>query len=284
MRKWVRIKIKMDGKVASSSFLKRILTTSVLLSLSWPIFAIPSYYPSSFKNDFEDIRDDSLKSAIRKILVSRHWKRAGERDVLVENCDGKEKGACYRHKIVSYRSARKILFRKLHQRRNGKGTYVRDLYCGKNFSKNAPFRANNFLSCEHTWPRSKFNKSKSWVAQESDLHHLFPVDSRANSIRSNYDFGEGGESISDCGLSRVGKKTFEPPEDHKGNVARALFYFSIRYDAPINSRQERILRSWHWKDKVDDEERARNQKIYQIQKVRNPFIDFPDMVGQISDF
>ena len=206
------------------------------------------------------------------------------RDVLVNNCEARKKGTCYRQKVVSYRSARKILFRKLHLERDEEGDYIRDLYCGKDFPEGRRFNPNNFLSCEHTWPRSKFNKNESRAAQEADLHHLFPVDSRANSIRSNHDFGEGGKALSNCSLSRVGKKTFEPPEEHKGNVARALFYFSIRYNIPINSRQERILKVWHWEDTVDSGERERNQKIYQIQKVRNPFIDFPEMVDRIANF
>ena len=249
-----------------------------------PVFSASSYYPTSFENDFPTMQDKSLKSAIRKVLVSSHWKRNGKADVLVKNCKNKRAGSCYRYKVLSYKQARKILFKQLHNEKKGRKHYVRDLYCGKKFPKKGRRVSNGHLSCEHTWPRSKFNKKQSWSAQESDLHHLFPVDSRANSIRSNHDFGEGGEPLYGCSLSRRGDRLFEPPSEHKGNVARALFYFSVRYKAPINSKQERILKIWHQEDPVDEQERDRNQKIYKVQRTRNPFIDFPEMVGQISDF
>ena len=275
----------MDDMSASQNIPKWIyLTVLFVISLNNSMASSSSYYPSSFKKNFKQLNDQALKSTLRKVLTSAHLKRAGKRDILLKKCDHKQKGHCYRHKVVSYRNARQILFKKLHLAQDEHGTYVKDLYCGKEFSKGNKDFFKSTLSCEHTWPRSKFNKKESWAAQESDLHHLFPVDARANSIRSNYDFGEGGKAVSNCSLSRVGKRTFEPPEEHKGNVARALFYFSVRYNAPINSKQERILRIWHEEDPVDVEEQDRNQKIYQIQRIRNPFIDFPNMTERISNF
>ena len=271
--------------MASLRFLKGIfLLALILLSLQEAAASIPSYYPQSFVDSFENLNDKTLKSAIRKVLVAHHWKKSGQRDVLVRSCKSKGGGSCYSQKILSYRNAREILFKEIHLERDGSGSYVKDLYCGKDFfkGKRGSFKRN--LSCEHTWPRSKFSKRASWAAQESDLHHLFPVDSRANSVRGNSDFGEGGENLLGCNLSRKGKGFFEPPEEHKGNVARALFYFSVRYKMSINSKQEWVLKMWHQEDPVDEQERERNQRIYEIQKVRNPFVDLPELVGLISNF
>ena len=41
------------------------------------------------------------------------------------------------------------------------------------------------MNTEHTWPQSK----GATGAAKSDLHHLFPTDSKANSIRGNHPFG-----------------------------------------------------------------------------------------------
>jgi endonuclease I len=41
---------------------------------------------------------------------------------------------------------------------------------------------------------------------------------------------------------------------------------------------------WHESDPVDQEELERNQMVFEIQGNRNPFIDQPNLVSQISDF
>ena len=277
----------MDERVAGVRFSKSISLVTIVLLLSWHDLARATshhYYPLSFKETSEELSDDSLKRAIRKVLISDHWYREGMHDVLKRSCKKKTEGYCYRQKILSYRQARKILFRKLHLDRDEQGEYVTDVYCGRDVSVKRNKTFYRTINCEHTWPQSKFNRRESRIAQKSDLHHLFPVDSVANSIRSNKDFGEGGDELSHCNLSRRNGNTFEPPDEHKGNVARALFYFSIRYKTAINNKQERVLKIWHEEDPVDEQERERNHKIYQVQRVRNPFIDFPEMVGRISNF
>ena len=48
---------------------------------------------------------------------------------------------------------------------------------------------------------------------------------------------------------------------------------------------ESELRDWHELDPVDESEIARNEDIYEEwQHNRNPFIDYPDLVYQITDF
>jgi len=124
------------------------------------------------------------------------------------------------------------------------------------------------------------------------LHNLFPVSSSANGIRGNIDFGYvDHKTYAPCAESKKGfskdggsQKYFEPPDVHKGNVARALFYFSIRYLISINDEEENTLRLWNKLDPVDDTEKEHNERIYEFQKDRNPFVDFPDLVDSISNF
>jgi hypothetical protein len=92
---------------------------------------------------------------------------------------------------------------------------------------------------EHTWPQSK---GADRSGPKSDLHHLFPTQATTNNERSNHPFGDIPDATTkrwDCqtGIfpsapvndrdlcSESDDNQFEPPEAHKGNVARAMFYF-----------------------------------------------------------
>lgn len=82
------------------------------------------------------------------------------------------------------------------------------------------------------------------------------------------------------------------------DIARSYFYLSVAYmdewsccdvegvnKSDIKPWMEDILRSWHRDDPVDYFETVRNDAIYNDwQKNRNPFIDHPEWVQQISDF
>lgn len=204
------------------------------------------------------------------------------------------------HRELSYNTARQFLFGRLHLKENKGSYYVQDVYCLKDFTKSdfsaqegvGPNRIpdSNILNCEHTWPQSRFNDRFPRNVQKTDLHHLFPTDSKMNAIRGNFKFGEvnNPEKSLPCNTSRLGRAQqgyrFEPPTEHKGNVARALFYFSVRYSIKIDSDEEQFLRQWHQEDPVDQEERDRNVAIEKAQGNRNPFIDRPDLVSKISNF
>lgn len=200
------------------------------------------------------------------------------------------------HKAVSYQQAKRHLFGSLHLEQDSQGYYVKDHYCEKSYrSGMGPGAMPNQdeLNCEHTWPQSKFTSRFPEKVQQADLHHLFPTDSRANSTRGNHPFAEvrGNKNLRNCESSQSGASEtkggdfyFEPPTDHKGNVARAMFYFSIRYKMEIDLAQEEYLRKWHELDPVDEAEMNRNNEIQKIQGNRNPFIDKPDLVRQVSNF
>jgi endonuclease I len=85
------------------------------------------------------------------------------------------------------------------------------------------------MNVEHTWPQSEGANGFA----KSDLHHLFAASSTTNSIRSSLPFCNVVEikweaDQSKRGLNSFGEHCFEPPAKHKGNVARALFYFAIK--------------------------------------------------------
>ncbi len=201
---------------------------------------------------------------------------------------------------LSYSAARQMLFGRLHLQQSNGTYFIHDVYCQKDFSKaDFPSKSgvgpnripeSSILNAEHTWPQSRFTNRYPKDIQKTDLHHLFPSDSKMNAIRGNFKFGEvsNSEKSIPCKTSEFGRGDggwkFEPPAVHKGNVARALFYFSVRYEIKIDADEEEALRQWHKDDPVDAAERTRNAEIEKLQGNRNPFIDRPELVGKIANF
>ncbi len=138
------------------------------------------------------------------------------------------------------------------------------------------------FSAEHTWPQSM---GAGTEPARSDLHHLFPTERNANSQRNNFPFCEvSGTPTWSVGGSKFAHGCFEPRDEHKGDVARAMFYFSTIYQAPIDPSQESFFRGWHDQDPPSTNERLRNDAIERVQRSRNVFIDRPELVARISDF
>lgn len=261
-----------------------------------------NYYPKDFETAANsNLKDEQLLTAIKTVLRSGHIHTANTQDTLVASCAGKAN--CLVQNVLGYNGARKWMFGTYYLVKQTDGKYgVYEKYCNRIYtskdfgSKEGPAPGvipdGTIVNTEHTWPQSKFTGKFPTEMQKSDLHHLYPTDSKMNSLRGNYTFGEvaGGERPTVCDASRFGDasnsklKVFEPPAEHKGHVARALFYFSARYDMKITPNEEEILKKWDVEHPIDQEEMTRNEEIYKIQGNRNPFIDYPGLAQKISDF
>lgn len=176
---------------------------------------------------------------------------------------------------VDYSEARRLMFTKL----DNVGGQVECVYTGRKGSYHA-IPSDKDMNCEHTWPQSH---GATGVAK-SDLHHLFPTDSQANSTRGSLPFGLVASPNWEEGGSKCDGEVFEIRPQHRGNAARATFYFAVRYGKRIDNQEEAALRQWNKEDPVDEAEKTRNDKIENVQHNRNPFIDHPEFVDQISDF
>lgn len=243
--------------------------------------------------------NQNLKGLISTIMRADHLAVPNGFDQIVQSCQGQQ--GCYRHTAIGYNRARVFLMGQFYLVQNGNQFGVRDVYCeriygGNDFGSDRRPGPNQIpddrvINTEHTWPQSRFNGQFQKEEQKSDLHHLFPTDSKMNGIRGNFEFGYvvRDQQILKCpqarfGVSASGRTVFQPPAHHEGNVARALFYFSIRYQLPIGPEEEAALRRWNREDPVDQEEMMRNEAIYKTQGSRNPFIDYPELADRIQDF
>lgn len=220
------------------------------------------------------------------------------------------------------------------------GTTLLDIYstCGHTSSS-----AHDYKCCcdginrEHVVPQSFFGSTGK---QYHDRHHLFLVDGKTNGQRSSYAFGECSAgtkatckdsstgSTTDCEnkeLGRLGASTatdyegntiswsygnvFEPDDQYKGDIARAIMYMVVRYATTTESGSypvttwagttsgdgnakamfssslstnyglsdysKKLLLKWHRNDPVSQKEITRNNGVETYQGNRNPFIDYP---------
>jgi len=198
--------------------------------------------------------------------------------------------------VLSYADARDTMFSKIYNLNDSLHCVYSDYTIWMDPTQDPNTWAyNNGIDTEHTWPQSKGAVGNA----KSDMHHLYATRIQVNSARGSDPFAE----IPDTDTDRWFRKTlvlttipntdideyserddngalFEPREDHKGNVARAMFYFYTMYEQEATSAdpnffeiQKDVLLQWHRLDPVDSLELVRTNVIATYQSgCANPFI------------
>ena len=149
----------------------------------------------------------------------------------------------------------------------------------------------------------------------SDLYHVRSCDSNVNQTRGNSKFTEFTSADTDVSYYAeksgakyqlaisADKSKAEPNDAYKGDIARMLCYIYIHYTAlngeekycgdlslsnimykPNTESDEFIWkRLWAWNliDPVSEQERMRNDNVQAIQGNRNPFVDYPELIGKM---
>lgn len=177
------------------------------------------------------------------------------------------------------------------------------IYTGRSADKDdrdgQPGSDNDSWNREHIWAKSLGFPSSSQYGY-TDLHHLRPADKTVNSSRSNKDFDNGGSAQGEAPDTFTDSDSWEPRDEVKGDVARMIFYMDARYDGSDGNMPDLTivshtntdtgdpeigvlctLYSWHLSDAVDAQEQTRNNRVYELQGNRNPFIDNPQWVSSI---
>ncbi len=158
---------------------------------------------------------------------------------------------------------------------------------------------------EHLVPQSTFNQDSP---MRNDYFHVVPSDGAVNGARGSFPFGEvSNPSYVSSNGSKRGQNTFsgytgtvfEPIDEFKGDIARSVLYFAIRYEDEFNNswRSNEVLASnpqdffvdwyidlllsWHAGDPVSQREIDRNNNGFQFQGNRNPLIDNPQFAFEI---
>lgn len=201
-----------------------------------------------------------------------------------------------KHSQLGYTNARRRMYNYI----DNDNSRIEDVYSGyrRNWNYGGSGTNPDPINCEHTVPQSFFGSSEP---MRSDIHHLFPVHKSVNSSRSSWPFGEindnqttrwwrNGSSQSSKPSSSIDEYSeytfgmFEPREEIKGNIARAVFYFFTMYPTQAGSISSvgdiQVLYQWHLQDPVDADEADRNDDIEFYQGNRNPYVDHPELVAR----
>ena len=196
---------------------------------------------------------------------------------------------------LGYRKGRDVLYTKIDNQ-NG---VVTGIYTGysANIDPNSDTPRNDatrqHINAEHVYPQSKGATGSA----KSDLHDLFPSRDKVNSARSNNPFADINDSLTrkwfredqelqtiptqfiDEYSESLTNQLFEPREDKKGDVARAMFYFYTVYrfqadreDPNFFPLQKTTLCRWNSADPVDNVEINRSHLVANYQGNENPFV------------
>lgn len=143
-------------------------------------------------------------------------------------------------------------------------------------------------NCEHVVPQSWFHKKST---PRGDLHHLFASVISCNSLRGNSQYDDDvnqGENMIACGIYSKEDNLFNPHAG-KGETARAVLYFMLRYPGQIGDDAHEygvsdlpMLLEWNREHPPTEYEFHRNQMIEKLQGNRNPLVDFPELADKID--
>lgn len=141
-----------------------------------------------------------------------------------------------------------------------------------------------------TWNREHIFTQTAFPNSDTDNHNIFACEGYINNIRGSKHFGEvahtSANRVTTYGVARDCYTTgsyFEPCDDAKGEVARAVMYCCIYYDYEITDIFDSVetCLDWHNTYSVTDRDIYRNNAVYENQGNRNPFVDHPEFANYI---
>jgi len=252
--------------------------------------------PSDYYDSADGLSGFTLKSELKTIITNGHNDQGydglytGYATVFIDNIE--ESGYENDGTLLMYYT----------ENPNGTDPYMFTLgtnQCGNYNSESDCYNR------EHLVPQSSFGSASP---MKNDIHHVVPSDGYANGKRNNFPFGTVGSATwtslngSKLGSSNVtgySGTVFEPIDEFKGDIARAILYFVTRYENNVdgyssfemfNGTENQALEDWaidmlldwHYNiDPVDQYERDRNDAAYNFQGNANPFVDHPEYANMI---
>ena len=197
--------------------------------------------------------------------------------------------------------------------------YIKDYYSSlsrytiKDKDSGSGSKEGDKFNREHSIPKSWWGGTTASGTQGADPFIVIPADKYVNNKRSSYPLGKVAqvEYSSYGGYSKLGKAdssygysgtVFEPNDDVKGDLARIVFYSIVKYESSyqwtkgagsvifsgnknknfgLTDYAVKLFTKWNEMDPPDEFEISMNNKLYEIQGNKNPFIDHPEYVNVI---
>lgn len=268
------------------------------------------YIPLGYYDSIEGLEGSALKSALNDIITGHiEYIYSSKNDIdmdVWELLKITDEDPDNENNVLMFYSG----FSMPKECQDGSSEYPESCYVDSD-TEGVPIKWNR----EHVWSKSRgdfeIKEGTTTVlalGAHTDLHHLVPEESSMNSTKNNRMFEDCNDGDDTNVESRgYGNYTcniwsFEPRDEVKGDVARMLFYMSVRYEGeegdmvdlelvndPVEDKNSKLpeygdlddLLRWHLDDPVSEYEIFRNQTIYTYQNNRNPFIDIPELVELI---
>lgn len=256
-----KVKKQFKGFIFLSSILLSLSAVSLLFKVdlnvasAWSGTQTPDYATNYYQSSEGKVKDEllsSLRSYNRPNSPSYDWSRYEKADEAENLSD-----------------SIRCLYTRLTMKKNSHvGSYSLDTW-----------------NREHIYPQGRF------PASDKDNHNIYACEGQINNYRGSLSFGEVAHTssnrqevhgyLTDCYKSGG---LFEPCDEAKGEVARAVMYCAVYYEYSITSifdDVETCLR-WHYEiDPVDDRDIYRNNIVHDLQGNRNPFVDHPEYANAI---
>lgn len=160
-------------------------------------------------------------------------------------------------------------------------TCILAIYSRKNIAKTEKATGSNSgWNREHTFPQSKLGDERS----TNDNHIVFASDKTVNAARGNLKLGKlsGSGNVKDRNGDSTpcikSSKLFDPNSEARGEVARATMYAACMYNLNPTTNFESIetMLEWHLTYAPKERDIQRNNRVYDRQHNRNPFVDHPE--------
>ena len=133
--------------------------------------------------------------------------------------------------------------------------------------------AHNFgkhLPCWRKGGRKACRKDKLFKTMEADMYNLVPAIGEINGDRSNYKYGADKPQIGQYGACEM-QVDFKArrayiKDEIKGDVARAYFYMSKKYNIRLSKKEQKMFNVWDKLDPISEWEIVKNKRIDKYSK------------------
>lgn len=175
------------------------------------------------------------------------------------------------------------------------GGYLYGIYDGDDIlaADNGVWNKEHVWACSQMGLGGEFRPDSDTKNKSSDLHNLRVSCQNSNGAHGNkfYDVETNDVSFFP-NIEGEANSAHNYSGDHRGDVARILFYMATRYpELHLNDALDgsddmsmgklSVLLEWNKEDPVDEFETQRNNRIYEYQGNRNPYIDHPELADKV---
>ena len=122
--------------------------------------------------------------------------------------------------------------------------------------------------------------NREFRLMHADMYNLFPSIGAVNKLRANYPYTEFDKNIrstfGSCSM-KIYRGKAEPPENARGEIARAMLYMRWAYPERVKLKAKylSLMEDWNARYPVTTWECTRAKRIERLQGNANPFVKDP---------